>query len=135
MLTALEKHWPWISIFLLLTLMASFVFLPEVSSLLSIAVLALGLGLAVLFIVRRQVIAYRAGEISRGRLVRNLIWEIAGMLLTIGLAVTLSRLAASYLNLHFTGMAALVVSVLAALAIGALSGVLVQRTWGRLLAK
>jgi hypothetical protein len=135
MLAALEKHWSVISMVLLLTLLASFVFLPLASSPLSIALLALGLSTAIFFIVRRHLLAYRAGEIDRRKLARNLALELGGMVLTMGLAMLLSRLTISYLGKHLSGTFGLVVSLLAALAVGIVTGFLVQKTWGRLLAK
>jgi uncharacterized membrane-anchored protein len=135
MLTTLEKRWPLISLVLLLALLASLFLWPAARSPLTTTLLIIALGMALFFVVHRQVQAYREGKASRGRLVRNLAVEVGGILLSMALAMFLSRLVVTYVGAYLSGLWGLVLGLLAALVIGALAGMLVQRTWGRLLAK
>ena len=87
MLTRLEKHWPMISLVLLIILIVALVFSPASAKTFSSLVLLLGIGMAILFIIRRQVEAYRAGKIDRAAMLRSIFFEVLGLLLAMALAI------------------------------------------------
>ena len=73
MLTVLEKYRPFISASFLATLLIALLFWPTDSAALAAPLLVLSLGMATLFIIRRQVQAYRAKQIDRAALARNIL--------------------------------------------------------------
>jgi len=68
----LEKHWPLISIFFTLAILASLFFWPGTTRLLSLLVMGLGILAIVTFTIHRQVQAHRQGRITRPVMTRNI---------------------------------------------------------------
>jgi len=83
MINNLEKYWPFISILLLLILLAILIFMPSMSGTISVAALLVSLGMAIVFIVRRQLNNYRSGKTNRAGMLREIAVEIFGLLITI----------------------------------------------------
>jgi hypothetical protein len=143
MLKILEKHWPTISILLIIALLACLLFWPGVSRPLGLAVLVLSVGMAILFTALKHVRAWRQGQLERAGLIRNLAVEISGILLTFAVVwliagrvvQSIGLLAANAAELRWPGAGAglgLLAGLLAGLLLGIGIGLLVQSTWGRL---
>jgi hypothetical protein len=127
----LEKHWLFISIPLLLILLAILIFVPSMSGAFSVAALLVSLGMAIVFIVRRQLKSYRSGKINRAGMLRNIIVEIFGLLLTIALAFFVVRRLIELVN-PSSGLWEMGIAIALSLLIGLVIGWLVKVTWGRL---
>ncbi len=134
MIQILEKSWRFISILLVLVLVSALSFMPSNAGAFSIIMLVLSIGMATVFIVRRQLQAYHAGEINRAGLIRNIVVEIIGLLLTIMLAALIVRSVAETMNPSSDWMGTIIAVALSIL-IGMVIGWLVKVTWGRLAAE
>ena len=98
MIHAFEKCWPIISTLILLALLIALIFCPSSAGTFAIAMLILGLGMALLFIVRRQTRAYQENKIDRATLARNIFFEVLGLSLTIALSILLAQIVAGTIS-------------------------------------
>ena len=132
----LERYWPVVSILSVLALLASLFFWPSASATLAVLILILSLGMAILFIVRRQMQVYGAGQIDRADLFRNIFFEVLGFLLAMALAIVLVQVVTATMT-HFMGrsLVGFVIVMVAAVLTGLGASWLVQVTWGRLVSK
>jgi len=131
MLNILEKYWSFIFILLVLILLAVLIFMPSMSGAFSIAALLVSLGLAIAFIVRRQMKSYRSGKNNRAGMFRNIIVEIFGLFFTIALAFSIVRRVIEMMN-PSSGLWEMGIAIALSLLIGLVIGWLVKVTWGRL---
>ena len=97
----------------------------------SVAALLVSLGMAIVFIVRRLLKSYRSGKINRAGMLRNIIVEIFGLLLTIALAFFVVRRLIELVN-PSSGLWEMGIAIALSLLIGLVIGWLVKVTWGRL---
>ena len=133
MFTILEKRWPIISILLLFVLLFALIFSPSSVGTLAIAMLILSLGMAIFFIVRRQVQTYRENKIDRATLARNIYFEVLGLSLTIALSILLAQVIAGTINpLMGSGWLSIGVTIGLSMLGGLGAAWLVKVTWGRL---
>jgi hypothetical protein len=139
----LEKHWPTISILLILALLVCLLFWPGVARPLGLTVLLLSLVAGLTFATQKHVRAWRQGRLERAGLVRNLSVELSGILLIFAavwlivgrVARSAGLLAANAAELRWPGAGAglgLLAGLLTGLLLGIGIGLLVQSTWGRL---
>jgi len=120
-----------ISILLVLILLAVLIFMPSMSGAFSTAALSVSLGMAIVFIVRRQMKSYRSGKINRARTLRNIAVEIFGLLFTIALAFFIVRRVIEVMN-PSSGLWEMGIAIALSLLIGLVIGWLIRVTWGRL---
>ena len=108
MFSTLQKSWLYISIALLLALFLSFVYYPSISIGLSSILLVSGFGIAVFFAVQKHIPAYKQGKVTRLKLTRNILFDLLGLLLTIGAASWLGGRAGARASVYglWTGIAA-----------------------------
>jgi TRAP-type uncharacterized transport system fused permease subunit len=134
MFRSFNKYWPLISIFLLLILLTTLVFSPSSAGTFAIIMLFLSLGMAIFFIVRRQTQAHSENQIDRPTLVRNIYFEVLGLLITIALAVLLAQVIIGIIN-PLMGNNWLSIGIIIGLSIlGGLGAAwLVKVTWDRLI--
>ncbi|MCL4530431.1 MAG: hypothetical protein M1282_13590 [Chloroflexi bacterium] len=136
MLNNLESRWPFLSILLLLILLAGSIFSPALTGILARLVLMLGPGMAIAFIICRQAQAYRAGKIDTAAMVRHIFFEVLGLLLAMALAILLSQVAAGLaVPLLGSGLVSTVILMIAVVLLGLGAAWLVKVTWGRLITK
>ncbi|MGA7604712.1 MAG: hypothetical protein WCA79_02215 [Anaerolineales bacterium] len=131
MIAFLESRWKIISILLVLILLAVLIFMPSISGTFSVFALLVSLGMAIAFIVRRQLKSYRSGKINRAGMLRNITVEIFGLLFTIALAFLIVRRFIETMNLS-SGLWEMGIAIALSLLIGLVIGWLVKVTWGRL---
>src|SRR5258708_2274809 len=143
MLKTLEKNWPYLSILLLLILLAVPFVWPQTASLLGVIAVVISVGALVVFSVAGHVRAYRAGELDRAGLVRNILVDLPGLLLTMAAAALAGRAAGQFAG-EAAGKAAenawpgwgamtgVLAALLAGMVVGIIVGVLVKGTWGKL---
>ena len=131
MIAFFESRWIIISISLLLILLAVPFFMPSMLGTISVATLLVSLGMAIVFIVRRQLKSYRSGKINRAGMLRNIIVEIFGLLLTITLAFLIVGRLIETMNLS-SGLWEMGIAIALSLLIGLIIGWLVKVTWGKL---
>ncbi len=92
--------------------------------------------MAILFIVHKQMHAYRENKIDRAEMFRNIYFEVLGQLLAIALAVVLVQIMVGVIPLlvgeGFLGMG---IAIASSLLIGLDAMWIVKATWGRLTTK
>ena len=101
------------------------------SDTISVATLLVSIGVAIVFIVHRQLKSYRSGKTNRAGMLRNIAVEIFGLLLTIALAFLIVVRVIGMMNLS-SGMWEMGIAIALSLLIGLVIGWLVKVTWGRL---
>jgi hypothetical protein len=131
MFKTLESHWLFISLLLLLILLAVLIFMPSMSGAFSIAALLVSLSMAIAFIIRRQMKSYRSGKTDRAGMLRNIFVEIFGLLFTIALAFLIVASLIETMNLS-SGLWETGIAIALSLLIGLVIGWLIKVTWGRL---
>lgn len=117
-----------IPLLLLLALLASMFFWPNVAPLISIALLVISIGMTLFLTAQKHWQTYRKAEYTREKALRNLILDLLGLLLTMGTAIYVGGLAGGYFGVR-TG---LWFGLLAGFAGGFLAAWLVRSTWGKL---
>ena len=134
MLTSLQKHAPTISILLLVALLIALFFYPPSSRVLSTLIILFGIGTAIIFTVqgnwalRQAQEPHKEGGLTNAAFIRNTIIDLLGLVLIMGLAMWLGRLAGGYAGANW-GMLA---GIVAGIAVGFSAAFLVQRIWGML---
>ena len=119
--------------YLSILLIASLV-LPGWVSVLTSIVLFISFAIAIYSVVQKQIKLYREKPTSRVKLAWNVLFEIMGVLLAMGLAGllgrTIAQIGTAQINNEGTKLiAGIVIALLAGMAIGTF----VTRTWGRLI--
>ena len=143
MFSFLQKYWPYVSLILIVTLLASLLFWPSLSSPLGMAVLGLAVGIGIVFTIRKHWNAYQAGELTREQLSRKFAVDVSGIFITISIISFLGGLAGQYIGflagnaaeVRWPGAGAVVgiiAAILSAFVIGYGVRLLVGSTWGRL---
>ena len=133
MIHAFEKCWPIISTLILLALLIALIFCPSSAGTFAIAMLILGLGMALLFIVRRQTRAYKENKIDRSALTRNIFFEALGLLLTVALSILLAQIVVGTISpLMENGWLSIGITIGLSMLGGLGAAWLVKVTWGRL---
>lgn len=96
----LKKPHTLIAISLTLALMISVVYFPTFVSIVSMLVLLIGISMAVSVLLRKHWNAYQQAECTLEKMIRNLAFDLSGLLLTMGAALYVGRLAGGYVGLH-----------------------------------
>ena len=142
MFTSLEKHWPFISIALLIILLASLWLWPEMQGVISLTIIILSVGMLLAFTIHRRLEENRKGLINSSTMSRLIILDCVGILLVLISAMVVGGLVSRLVGAEVfnalqesapgwaEGMAILS-SLLAALAAGVGIGWLVRSMWGR----
>ncbi len=93
-----------------------------------------GPGMTIFFIMRREIRAYRAYQIDQGAMVRNIFFDVLGLLLAIALAVLLVQVVVGLMT-PFVGnsLTGFVIILVVAVLVGLGASWLVKTTWGRLI--
>jgi hypothetical protein len=142
MLSSLEKHWPLISITLLIILLASLWLWLERQGVISIAVIIISVGMLIVLSVNRRVEENHKGLIDRSTMTRLIILDCIGILLVLISAMYVGSLVSKAVGTAVYGVmqvsapqwaqaGAIISSLLAALAAGMGVGWLVRSMWGR----
>jgi hypothetical protein len=106
---------------------------PSAGARLGMACLALSLLLASFFIVRQQRAAYRRGGMRRSLFLWNVAVEVTGLGLAMVMAGTLGRtVAALAVDTGGDALVRFTVAIGIGLLAGPVAGLLVSRSWGRL---
>lgn len=144
MLKTIEKNWPYVSILLLLALLAAPFAWPQTAGALGTVAILLSVGALVAFSVSGQLRAYHAGGLDRAGLTRNILVEVPGLLLSMAVAALAGRAAGQLAGAAavpaaesawpgWGGLAGLLVALLVGMLVGILVGLLVKGSWGKLL--
>lgn len=143
-LTTLEKYWPYLSILLLLTLLAVPFMWPASAGVMGMLAVALGVGALIVFSMHGHVKAYQAGRLDKAELAHNIAVDVPGLLLTMAVAAfagrTAGQLAAEAAvkvieaNWPGWGVAAeILCGLLAGMLVGIAVGFVVKTIWGKLI--
>ena len=118
-----------VSFALLILLAVAFVFVPARLGVIAAIVFALGVGIAIVSIVRTRIQEYRAGRVDRRAAIRSALIEILRLAIGLGLSILLARRAAAYFIDRLSGVVGFVLGMIAALAIGIAINMLVRRVF------
>ena len=94
----------------------------------SMLVLLISIGTTTGFIIKNHWLAYQQAECTREKMTRNLILDLLGLLLTMGAAMYVGRLAGGYFGFH----AGFWIGLLAGFVGGFLAAGMVRSMWGKL---
>ncbi len=128
MLKTLEKSWPIISLLFILAILASLFFWPTTSRLLSLIVMGVGLAAIIAFTIQRQVQAHKQGKLTRQVLVRNIVVDVLGILLTMAAVILVAGKTGAYIGLVVGKAWGVTAGILSSLAVG--FGVSLLARWG-----
>jgi hypothetical protein len=133
----IKKYWPLVSILLFLAIIAASLLWPQVARPLAWTALCLGLGLAIFATLHRDHQPYKQGLIPRRALVRALVIDLSGLLLSTLAAITAASWAGRATAQAVWEISGLLwVMVLVSLAAGPAAGLgaggLARFLWGRL---
>jgi Ca2+/Na+ antiporter len=128
MIAAIEKRWPRISFLLLLALIVTFFIWPGKLTWLGPALFALSMTVAIVFLIRRPIRAYRAGEVNRSDMFRQMALDLAGFLLPVSAALLAGRI----LGQAVSAQLGFVAGLLSAFAAAWLAGFGISLAWRRL---
>lgn len=136
MLVKLERVWPFISMGLLLALLAVSIFRPAVVGIASWTMIGLSLAAVLAFTIRKPVEAHRQGRIDGGLMRRLLLVDLSGLLISM-LAVSLTagivtRMVASAAGEAWGVTAGLLAALAAGLVVGVVIGLQMRRLWQKL---
>ena len=132
MTTLFRKHSTLISVVLLLAFVFSAWKFPPARSVLGMAFLLFGFAIASTFVIGKHRQAHLQGRITRAVFVRNSLFEITGILLTMLLAGLLGRYLAQVAIEQFSNdLTKLVAGIVTGLLVGIGMGLLIKYTWGR----
>ena len=118
-----------IAISLTLTLVVSVLYFPISAQIVSMLVLLISIGMAILLILRKHWETYQQAECTREKMIRNLFFDIFGLLLTMGAAMYVGRLAGGYVGLRVGFWFGLLAGFLG----GFTAAWAVRSVWGRLI--
>ena len=142
MLKNLEKHWPVISVLLLIALFASLWLWPEVQGPLSLAIIIVSVGMLIAFTIHRRVEENHKGLIDRSTMSRLIILDCVGILLVLASAMVVGSFVSRIVGTavfnvlqasspQWAEVVAMISSLLSALAAGIGVGWLVRSAWGK----
>ena len=130
MIELLQKQRILVSIVLVLIVIATILFSPVYLRFMSIVLLLLSISIAILYIFQKHWESYQKAECTREKMVHNLALDILGLILTIGSAMYIGRLAGGYFGLRSGFWFGLIVGFLG----GFVAAWAVRSVWGRLFA-
>lgn len=134
MLTWFSKHIAIISLLLIVVLITVSFLSPSTAGILGIIILLLGLVLTSITLIRRHRQAYLQGQISRTVYFRNVILEMAGVLLAMVLAAWVGNRIALFATRQIDHtLTRFLAIILVGLLIGVIVGTLVKKTWNSFL--
>ena len=129
MISFLQKTWPFISLAILLSVIASVTFYPAGSSWLSMILLLFSLGMALLFNIQKHISPYKEGNITRLKFTRNVLLDLLGLLLAIAAASYLGGMA----GIWFATSSGLWIGLFGGIVIAFLAAWSVRKVWDRLI--
>ena len=142
MFLTLEKHWPLVSTLLLIVLLACLWLWPALQGLLSLAIIVLSVGMLLAFTIHRRLEENCKGVIERSFMNRLIILDCVGILLVLVSAMIVGSFVSRVVGLwmydvllpsapQWAEPAAIITSLVAALAAGVGVGWLVRSAWVR----
>jgi Ca2+/Na+ antiporter len=117
-----------IPLFLLVALLASMFYWPNTTSWISIILLFISIGTALFLIFQKHRQSYQQAECTREKMVRNLGFDLLGLLLTLVTAMYCGQLAGGYFGLR----AGFWIGLLAGFLGGFVAAWVVRSVWGKL---
>jgi fructose-specific phosphotransferase system IIC component len=136
MIKKLEKYWPFISILLILVIVASLFFWKSASRWISIVLIGLSVTAALVFVVRKYVQAQKQGKISLPLMWRNIIVDILGVLVSMATVILVAGKVAGVIAQPIGNTWGVTAGILCALLAGLVAGfginLMVRWAWGLL---
>ena len=117
-----------IPLFLLVALLVSMFFWPNITPWISIIMLVASIGTAFFIIVQKHWKSYQQAECTREKMIRTLTFDLLGLVLTIAAAMYIGRLAGGYFGLR----AGFWFGLLAGFIGGFMAAWTIRLAWGRL---
>jgi hypothetical protein len=142
MIIKLEKTWPLISIALLIFLLVSLWLWPEMQGPLSLTIIVISVGMLLAFTIHRRVEENRKGLIERSTMTKMIVLDCVGILLVLVSAMVVGSYVSKVVGTavfnelqasapRWAEPAAIITSLLAALAAGVGVGWVVRSAWVR----
>jgi hypothetical protein len=143
MIAKLEKHLSIIFIILLLAILACYLLLPSLAQAFSWTIAVSGIVLMAIYFTRRNYISYRKGLVTRIALIRNIVFELIGIVITISVAIWLAgKVLARVLPVVYiyvltvrpawVPIAGMLAGLIVALCVGLGVGLVMRLIWGML---
>ena len=133
MLKTILNNWLIPAVILIVTLLAAYFFGAGWAGVMVAALFCLTLTGAIFVILREQRKLYREKRISRIQLVRNVLFQVAGVLLAMALASVLGRWIVDAATQQISnGLIKFITGMVVGLLAGMGVGFLVKQMWGRL---
>jgi len=107
----LQKYFPWNTLALLAALIISLVRYPQATPRISLLLPVLSLCMAGSFIVQKQWVRYKGGQVIGLRFTRNVLLDILGLLFTIAAASYVGSLAGTRLGTSYGMWAGLIAGI------------------------
>ena len=131
-MTLILAYWPVLSIVLILMLFAVFFFVPGWAGVTAGIVFSLSVAMTIFSVVQKQKNLFREKPTSGIKLVRNVLFEIIGILIAMVLAGLLGRYIAQVATQQISNdLIKFVVGIATGLLVGIGIGVVMQRISGR----
>ena len=126
----LEIQRNFFSIILVIVSMGILITWPVLSRQASMLILVTSIGMAITVTTQKHWQAYQQAECTREKLIRNLALDLLGLLLTMGAALYMGRLAGGYFGIRVGFW----VGLFAGFLVGFLAAWVIRSIWGRLVA-
>jgi hypothetical protein len=92
MIEIIEKSWLYITLLLLAILFFCLLYIPDTARIFGPGLVIFSVGMALLFAIRKHWQIYKKGQIERSGLWRNIIVEMIGILLMVGVSIWAANL-------------------------------------------
>ena len=133
-LTFILAYWPALSIVLIFMLFGVFFFMPGWAGVTVGIMFSLSIAMTIFTVLQKHKNLYREKPTSKIKLVRNMLFEIMGILTAMILAGLLARTVAQIVTLQINNdLIRVATGIITGLLVGIGVGVLIQHTWGRLM--
>ena len=129
MLKHLENKRVYFAILFIIASLGILLTWPIFSRPISIIILLTSISTTIAFTARKHWESYQQAECTREKMTRNLVFDITGLLLTMGVAMYVGRLAGGYVGIR-TGFW---IGLLAGFLGGFFAAWMVRSVWGRLI--
>jgi hypothetical protein len=133
MIKQLEKYWPYISILLILAIVASLFYWKSATQLLSIILIGVSVVAVLIFVIQKQIQAQKQGKISLTVMRRNILVDVLGVLISMAAVILVAGKVAGVIVQPIGNVLGGTAGILCALVAGLVAGIginsVVQWVW------
>jgi fructose-specific phosphotransferase system IIC component len=133
MIKQLEKYWPYISILLILAIVASLFYWKSATQLLSIILIGVSVVAVLIFVIQKQIQAQKQGKIYLTVMRRNILVDVLGVLISMAAVILVAGKVAGVIVQPIGNVLGGTAGILCALVAGLVAGIginlVVQWVW------